>query len=97
MLPRKTHLEMADALRLVKSTLSDYEGTGNTYVCLTIDYLVRFRQIDKKIGDHLLNWIYTQLDGKTAKSWAVWECVYLNDYQVYRKAWIDHMIKILES
>lgn len=97
MLPRKTHLEMASALRLVKSVLSDHEGTGNTYVCLTIDYLVRFRQIDKKIGDYLHYWIREQLDGKTAKCWANLECVYLNDYQAYRKAWIDNMIKILES
>lgn len=97
MLPRKTHLKMADALRLVKSSLSDYEGTGASYVCLIIDYLVRVRQIDKKIGDHLHYWISTQLDGFTAKSWATRQGLYLNDYQVYRKAWIDHMIKILES
>ena len=99
MLPRKTHLEMASALRLVKSVLSDHENVRHTYVCLTIDHLVRCRKIKIEISDHLQKWIVLQLDGdfSTVKTWATEQGIYLDDYQAYRKAWIDHMIKILES
>jgi hypothetical protein len=104
MLSRKTHLAMAKELREVKKVLWDGKGgqyvhnykTAN-YVCLAIEDRRNRRKVSPKIANPLLDWIDLQLDGTTAKNWAIRNYVFIDNYQEYRHAWVDNMIKILES
>jgi hypothetical protein len=54
-------------------------------------------QVHSSVANPLLEWIEHQLEGRTAKTWAVDNGIFIDNYQEYRHAWIDHMIKVLES
>jgi hypothetical protein len=105
MLPHKTHLTMASALRKAKENVSKdvSKGKGTQYVCLAIDDLIcrSKSKIEKDAGYHLIEWIDKQLNPNgghdTFKTWGIRQGIYMDNYQVYRHAWIDHMIKVLES
>lgn len=102
MLSRKTHLAMASALRKVKKEVSKGDwDMKSQYVCLVIEELMRKRVIQKDIGYHLLEWIDVQLNPyggySTFKTWGKKKGIFMDNYQVYRHAWIDHMIKVLVS
>lgn len=102
MLPRKTHLAMANALRCVQKEVSQgpWDEKSN-YVCMVIDNLALCNIIREDIGQHLVNWIDKQLNPNggidTFKTWGHKQGIDMDNYQVYRHAWIDHMIKVLES
>ena len=99
MLSRKTHLAMAKELREVKKVLWDGKGERDVhyYVCLAIEDRRNRRKVSPRVANPLLDWIELQLDGTTAKNWAVKNGVFIDNYQEYRYAWVDNMIKILES
>lgn len=104
MLSRKTHLAMAKELREVKKVLWDGKGERDVYnykttnyVCLAIEDHLKLGKVSEPVANALLEWIERQLDGTTAKNWAVRNKVFIDNYQEYRHAWVDHMIKVLES
>jgi hypothetical protein len=67
------------------------------FVCTTIWQT----NTNKKVRNAILKWIDKQLDGRSfVTTWAKLQGVKLEthqEYQAYRHAWVDHMIKVLES
>lgn len=105
-LTRNQHLEMAACLRDAKKLLnvSNTDFSKTIYVCIAI------HRTNSSTHSYLtkqlcLDWIESQLgyDGGLAETFFGWlssnhpELAYKIDRQVYRHAWVDHMINILES
>ena len=88
------HLAMAECLREAKLLLSTTRFQGLcSVVCET--------NFDYKVHDLVLMWIEDQLgDFAYVTGWlheATGEILRGADAQKYRHAWVDHMIKVLES
>jgi hypothetical protein len=95
---------MAKELREVKKVLWNGKDERDVryykmqkYVCLAIERRLKFGKVSELVANALLEWIERQLGGTTAKNWAVKNGVDIDNYQEYRHAWVDHMIKVLES
>jgi hypothetical protein len=93
---------MANELREVKKLLWDgiTIRRGNLprkFVCLILEERHKTLQVHSSVATPLLDWIEGQLGERTAKTWAVENGVFIDNYQEYRHAWVDHMIKVLES
>ena len=99
---REMHSKMAECLKEAKQHLSrvysyKYETGKEMYVCLAVSRTTKSLKTKAALHD----WINQQLDGYTFIT--EWACVNganlrtLSDYQEYRHAWVDHMIKVLES
>jgi hypothetical protein len=102
MLSRETHLEMANELREVKKLLWDgvtirRNNRPHKFVCLCIEERQKTGEVRSSVAIPLLDWIGGQLGERTATTWAEENGVFVDNYQKYRRAWIDNMIKILES
>lgn len=99
---REMHLKMAECLKEAKQHLSrvyshEYETGKEIYVCTAVSRTRKSRKTKVALHD----WINQQLAGYTViSSWARMNGANLktiSDYQEYRHAWVDHMIKVLES
>lgn len=73
------------------------QSNSSSYICLA----VAMTNCDHRITEKVQYWIYKQLKNfSTVVSWAETRNVYFSSYeeqQKYRHAWVDHMIKVLES
>ena len=98
MLTREQHLDMAKCLKEAKKKLRGEDNRyGARFVCTAIHYTSA--SVSTK---HLLyDWIELQLnEHMTITSWAKNNGANFSKYeqcQEYRHAWVDHMIKVLES
>ena len=96
---REMHLKMAKCLKLAKKHLNNEVNIfgKESFVCSAVS---RTRSAYETRGA-IHNWINNQL-GEYAfvTTWAKMNGAKLvtnQDYQEYRHAWVDHMIKVLES
>ena len=93
-LTRKQHLAMAECLREAKLVLSTTRFQG---LCMA----VADSNFDYKVQDLVLEWIEEQLGDFAYVTWwlqeATGEILRGAAAQQYRHAWVDHMIKVLES
>ena len=96
---REMHLEMAKCLKLAKRhlILNSYHIDKEFYVCSAVSRT----NSPKAVRIAVLKWISKQLGGYAfVTTWAQMHYVNLSrvpDEQAYRHAWVDHMIKVLES
>lgn len=100
MLTREQHMDMANCLKLAKKKLrggSNQLDEFTSFVCTAVNYTWVSKDTKKLVTD----WIDSQLKGFSfATSWAQHNGVDVSSYekcQAYRHAWVDHMIKVLES
>jgi hypothetical protein len=99
MLTREQHLAMARCLKSAKKKL--YGGRNpnacTNFVCIAVDSTNSNQQTKTLVSD----WIDKQLnDTAFITTWAYRNGVEVSTYeqcQAYRHAWVDHMIKVLES
>jgi hypothetical protein len=103
-LTREQHLAMAQCLREAKKKLNRNEtdhrnDTGETYVCFavnrtdfapSIEFLVH-KWIEQQLGD------YAYITRWAARKNSNIDFSTYEQRQEYRHAWVDHMIKVLES
>ena len=96
---RKTHLKMAKCLEQAKTFLSDKSGQYDKvdFVCSAVSST----HSSVKTKELVLSWISKQLDGRCfVTTWAKINGAQLysfQEFQAYRHAWVDNMIKILRS
>ena len=98
MYTREMHLKMAKCLKAAKKLLDDGGNhQKHAFVCSTICKT----RASQKTKDAISDWIQSQLGNYCfITSWAKKQGAKLEthqDYQAYRHAWMDHMIKVLES
>ena len=96
---RETHLKMAKCLKEAKKYLNDEVEVfrKESFVCSAVSLTGSPYETRRAIH----KWINKQLGGYAfVTSWAKMNGAKLEtfkDYQAYRHAWVDHMIKVLES
>lgn len=94
MYARSTHLKMAECLKEAKLVLSTTRFQG---VCMAVGD----SNFDYKVQNLVIEWIEEQLGDFAYVTWWLQEATGENlrgaDAQKYRHAWVDHMIKVLES
>lgn len=110
-LSRDDHLRMAAGLRVAKKYLAttsseaDFKGVPR-FVCHAITEAFSKEKMSVETRNDLHNWIENQIYG--ARSVIIWLSgrdieIYnnlirtSNGVHLYRHAWVDHMIKVLES